>query len=552
VPLFVLADITLQNGPQSGFSESGGLVGSQAEDTTFYKADLKNATAGVGGLVYTQGALTFTAQDSSFTNGQIDQNLSPGGDGGGLYLLSGAITIDRSLIGGNSSADSGGGMAMGTGPTVIRNSIFTANTARRFGGGIWAGGGGSLTITGSTLTGNTSDSNNLGAETGGALFQPSGAATLRNSILSANVIGSGASPTSSHCAGAATFTLSSANLLDTAGGCDTTPVQTIVNPATALTAWTLAGGSFATVRPLLSSPAIDAGDQALCDASPLQLDARRGARTFGSEGCDLGAVEAGTFVDLQSSTPTIEAREPYSSSATVTTVLSNPTLDYATGATLSLALGGGATFVSVTTPAGACSLGLNATTAACSPPDNGGRDRALETGSSLAVTAIINLPAAGSYTVSTSASNAGQDQNTANDQASATIVRTETPPISDTQDPEPVLPKARIVGTRFTVKRGRVALKVTCPAGVRDSCVSTITSTSRLRFGQRAKKTRLTFKCPSVKVPAGSTKNVTCSVGKRVVLAMRSRKTIAMTAVVSSRDASNQPARTSHAYSLRR
>ncbi len=107
------------------------------------------------------------------------ENGSGGGGGGGGIANSGTLTISNSTISGN-SADAGGGI-YNLGTLTINNSTISGNTTIG-GGGIYNLG--TLTISGSTISGNTASG------FGGGIFNR-GTLTINNSTFSDNMAGSG-------------------------------------------------------------------------------------------------------------------------------------------------------------------------------------------------------------------------------------------------------------------------------------------------------------------------------------------------------------------------
>jgi CSLREA domain-containing protein len=102
------------------------------------------------------------------------------GNGGGINNAStGTVTVTNSTLRGN-SASSGGGISNSMGGTVtVTNSTLSGNSG--FGGGIFNSSGGTVTVTNSTLSGNSA--NGLG---GGIFSEFGGAVTVTNSTLSGN------------------------------------------------------------------------------------------------------------------------------------------------------------------------------------------------------------------------------------------------------------------------------------------------------------------------------------------------------------------------------
>ena len=136
-----------------------------------------------GGGVYAGGTLTM--------RNVTVQNNRAGEQGGGVYVI-GTTTINNSTFAGNTAPITGGGalLAFGSIPTnaiTINNSTFTNNTAGEQGGAILSGND-ALTIFGSTFSGNTVQD----GSGGGAIFNSGGTATITASIFDGNrVLGTG-------------------------------------------------------------------------------------------------------------------------------------------------------------------------------------------------------------------------------------------------------------------------------------------------------------------------------------------------------------------------
>ncbi|MDG3494775.1 MULTISPECIES: DUF4347 domain-containing protein [Pseudanabaena] len=105
-------------------------------------------------------------------------NGNPGlGNGGGISnTFYGTVTLTNSTVSGNTTNASGGGI-FSLGDLTLTNSTVSGNTAAIYGGGIF--GNGAVTLTNSTVSGNTA------AGSGGGIFG-NGAVTLTNSTVSGN------------------------------------------------------------------------------------------------------------------------------------------------------------------------------------------------------------------------------------------------------------------------------------------------------------------------------------------------------------------------------
>jgi hypothetical protein len=152
----------------SGLTITGGNAGASGG----------NARASSGGGIDNRGTLTISRSTIS------DNTAAYRGGGVYNYGSGSALTIIDSTISANATVgdngQGGGGIKFYGSTVTITNSTVSGNTAVRFGGGI-SNSGGDLTIIGSTLA------NNSANETGGGIHLTSEAvATITNSTLSGN------------------------------------------------------------------------------------------------------------------------------------------------------------------------------------------------------------------------------------------------------------------------------------------------------------------------------------------------------------------------------
>ena len=305
---------SLENGYNGGAVDSGEgaitIVGSTLTGNT--------ATGGDGGAIYSIGGAV-TIADSTFddntarynggailndtgiitiTDSRITNNVAQYGDGGGLSNFSGDLTITRSTISTNSSVTDGGGISNVSARVIVRDSTIDNNTAGGDGGGI-ATITGPLTLINSTVSGNVGNVRGGGIQTDNALVQIiqstitanqaniSGGGigtlndgifagdnfasiTIRNSIVAGNTSTTGpdfvAPPTP------ATSLIVQSSLIgnnrDTTLAASTGGNGNFVGTPTSIISPQLEpladnGGATRTHNPLLSSLAIDAGDNSL-------------------------------------------------------------------------------------------------------------------------------------------------------------------------------------------------------------------------------------------------------------------------------------------------
>jgi uncharacterized protein (TIGR03437 family) len=110
-----------------------------------------------------------------------------GGDGGGA-LNNGALTVTNSTISGNTTDNSGGGIG-NFGVLTVTSSTISGNTANGFFGGGSISNGGTLTVTSSTISGNSAPN---GDNKGGGILT-FGAATITNCTITNNAAAGAAS-----------------------------------------------------------------------------------------------------------------------------------------------------------------------------------------------------------------------------------------------------------------------------------------------------------------------------------------------------------------------
>jgi hypothetical protein len=213
-------DITLNPGVTVNGNHGGVVGGGIASNSGDPLSDLRvigasvngnDVDAGVtpqsGGIHYAGGGGQLELTDAKVQNNTLTgQSGSPGGIFASIGV--GTATITRSLISGNSmtiadnatdgTVHAGGGLSIsGVGQTTITDSRIFGNTVTvsdpddfAAGGGIFASGlGANLTITSSTIDGNSA-SGGL-AQNGGGLYVPAALAPTRilNSTFSGNAVG---------------------------------------------------------------------------------------------------------------------------------------------------------------------------------------------------------------------------------------------------------------------------------------------------------------------------------------------------------------------------
>ena len=201
------------------------------------------------------------------------------GNGSGT-VNDGTLTVTNSTFSGNSTQFSGGGIKNNATLTVT-NSTFSGNSAFN-GGGIYNSVATTLTVTSSTFSENS-------ASQGGAI-ENDGTATLKNTIM-AN------SPSGGNCSNFETLTDGGYNIDDgtTCGFSTTNNSQPSTNPLLDSNGLQDNGGPTKTIALQATSPAIDKGNSfgSTSDQRSVQRpqDAPAIENAPGGDGSDIGAFE---------------------------------------------------------------------------------------------------------------------------------------------------------------------------------------------------------------------------------------------------------------------
>jgi len=236
----------------------------QGATSKFYA---NNVTFNISGLTLANGSIgiqlsptAIATIDSCVITGMGDTALVLAGNS--IMKVTNSLIYGNSTVGGNSTmgTTSGGGIASNGGTLTVSNSTITGNSAGSTGGGIYNNG--TATITNSTITGNISTGD------GGGIYNVGGV-TITNSIVAGN------------------SSKSSANYAD----CDSCGPQSSNNliggtpPALGPLAWN--GGYTKTMLPLYGSTVIGAGSYVAGEPATDQ----RGFPRPTSGTIDLGAVQ---------------------------------------------------------------------------------------------------------------------------------------------------------------------------------------------------------------------------------------------------------------------
>ena len=254
----------------------------------WYNADGGAGLVNNGTLTITNSIFSYHTADNQFGGAILNNNTgnltiigstfsNNSAFGGGAIANYNQLTVKNSTFinNGGGSTDSGGAIYTDGDPgvplTQITNSTFSGNTANT-GGALWSSR--TQTITNSTFSGNVANNPN----SGGAVWQDSETLNYANNII--------ANSTNGDCRVLSTIGTNINNLVED-GSCAASlsgdpNLDTLANN----------GGPTQTFALLPGSPAINKGDDDICDDNPgpNNLDQRGIARPNGDH-CDLGAYE---------------------------------------------------------------------------------------------------------------------------------------------------------------------------------------------------------------------------------------------------------------------
>ena len=257
-------------------------------------------TTGDGGGIATFGNLTIT--DCAITANQARI-------GGGILSLGGTTNIIRTTISGNTASDGGGLFIQSTNTVTMTNSTVSGNTGTTFTGGITVLGEGgapvTLTMTNCTVTGNT------GVTEGGIATVDNTNTSPATTNLMNNIVANNSLPNITKINTMAMVISQGNNLANDNGSGLLTGPGDLINTNPQLSALGNNGGPTKTHVLLATSPAINAGNNTGAPSYDQRGVGRPQAGTV-----DIGAVEAGLqFYPLASPVRLLDTRNGTSPNA---------------------------------------------------------------------------------------------------------------------------------------------------------------------------------------------------------------------------------------------
>ncbi|MCX6050323.1 MAG: beta-propeller fold lactonase family protein [Chloroflexi bacterium] len=280
-----------------GDSQGGGAIfnGSNSAFSmvrTIFNGNL--TPKGSGGAIYNNLSAATTIISDTLFNGNISGDLATKGQGGAIYTEE-DMNITRSTFNANIATKDGlGGAILNNKAALLKvtNTTFFANLTVDGKGGALANIDNPYPVSSDSMIElrNVTLSSNS-AQIGGAIYNEE-AVALWNTIVEQGAIGVG-----ENCAGLKPVTDNGHNLQNPGASCGAT-IQTI-DPKLDLPKPGPNFPNLLTMSPKDESPAVDAGDNAVCEAVPVNKEDQTGSerpKDSNNDGlaiCDIGAVETG-------------------------------------------------------------------------------------------------------------------------------------------------------------------------------------------------------------------------------------------------------------------
>ena len=179
-----LSGLTVRNGNAGAAGNGGGILNFGA--LTLTNCTVSGSSAGLagGGISSSGASATLNLANCSITGN------STGAGGGGVRIGTGsALTATHSTISGNSTGNVGGGIVSGGDSVLmITNTTISDNRAAGAGGGGGIATQGQVIVNNSTISNNSADDHGGGIAIGAAPGSTPGMLTLKNSVVSNNVV----------------------------------------------------------------------------------------------------------------------------------------------------------------------------------------------------------------------------------------------------------------------------------------------------------------------------------------------------------------------------
>ncbi len=302
--------LTLQSSLVSNNSSTlfgGGIY--SAGTVNLIDSDVRDNDSSFGGGIYMG-----TSSPLNMTRSLIRVNHATA-DGGGLHVV--VLNAENSTVHNNTANRHGGGIVWrsdnrGAEPSTLTQITVAENHSNEHGGGLYVDGSPTVESYGSTIAWNVADLDENDTGQGGGLFMTSGTFRPKNTIVAGNLDASvgagGGASVAPDCVGSvdsqgynllAAVDASECVISGTSTG---NLVGTLAAPIDHdLNCMSNNGGPGQTVKPMDTSPAIDAGDPSGCagPSGPLTADQRGNLRHWDGPDpdsiatCDMGSVEVG-------------------------------------------------------------------------------------------------------------------------------------------------------------------------------------------------------------------------------------------------------------------
>ncbi len=231
----------------------------------------------------------------TIANGYVSCSASSGGtgcgkvgagSGGGIFNAGGTVSVTNSTLSGNTATGGGGGISNSGGTVSVTNSTLSGNTASN------SSGGGILNLLGTVSLSNSTLSGNTASNSGGGIDNLGGTVTSLGSIIAEN-----SATSNNDCINQGGTITDQGYNLESGTDCGFTGTGSLQNTNPMLaSALANNGGSTQTLALQQGSPAIDQLPVASCPATDQRGYPRPDA---GESTCDMGAYESSSPTPVQ-------------------------------------------------------------------------------------------------------------------------------------------------------------------------------------------------------------------------------------------------------------